>query len=214
MLARFKYSSVFVEYVTMSCLTIEGNAGGIIVLQNDVEKTKDNILFRIKKAIKEYDEKAAKSAVKEGLQIGIDPVVLADEGCIAAMREIGDMFEADEILLVQVLAASTAMKAGMDMLSPEIEKMHAQLKRHDKAVISVQNEDVDPIKRAILEVMLMVNDFDVIELTDNESIVDFIQKDSTFSNIPNDCKEKLDEVIHSHPEAAILQLCEGSEGIC
>ncbi len=184
------------------------------MLQTDVEKTKDNILFRIKKAIREYDETAVKSAVKKGIQIGIDPVILADEGCIAAMREIGDMFENDEILLVQVLAASTAMKAGMDILSPEIERMHAELKHHDKAVISLQNEDVDPIKMDILELMLMVNDFDVIELTDNESIVDFIKKDSTFSDIPAECKEQLDEVIHSHPEAAILQLCEGSEGIC
>ncbi len=196
-----------------SCLTFEGNAGGIIVLQTNLEKTKESILFRIKKAIKEFDEKAVKSAVTEGIQKGIDPVILADEGCIAAMREIGDMFEADEVLLLQVLAASTAMKTGMDILAPEIEKMHAELKHHDKAVISAQNEDENSIKRSILEIMLMVNDFDVIELTENESIVDFIEKDSTFSNIPTNCKEQLNEVIHSHPEAAILQLCEGSDKI-
>ncbi len=196
-----------------SCLTFEGNAGGIIVLQTNLEKTKESILFRIKKAIKEFDEKAVKSAVTEGIQKGIDPVILADEGCIAAMREIGDMFEADEVLLLQVLAASTTMKTGMDILAPEIEKMHAELKHHDKAVISAQNEDENSIKRSILEIMLMVNDFDVIELTENESIVDFIEKDSTFSNIPTNCKEQLNEVIHSHPEAAILQLCEGSDKI-
>ncbi len=196
-----------------SCLTFEGNAGGIIVLQTNLEKTKESILFRIKKAIKEFDEKAVKSAVTEGIQKGIDPVILADEGCIAAMREIGDMFEADEVLLLQVLAASTTMKTGMDILAPEIEKMHAELKHHDKAVISAQNEDENSIKKSILEIMLMVNDFDVIELTENESIVDFIEKDSTFSNIPTNCKEQLNEVIHSHPEAAILQLCEGSDKI-
>ncbi|WP_370574005.1 B12-binding domain-containing protein [Methanomethylovorans sp.] len=183
------------------------------MLQTNLEKTKESILFRIKKAIKEFDEKAVKSAVTEGIQKGIDPVILADEGCIAAMREIGDMFEADEVLLLQVLAASTAMKTGMDILAPEIEKMHAELKHHDKAVISAQNEDENSIKRSILEIMLMVNDFDVIELTENESIVDFIEKDSTFSNIPTNCKEQLNEVIHSHPEAAILQLCEGSDKI-
>ena len=60
----------------------------------------------------------------------------------------------------------------------------------------------------------MVNDFDVLELTENESIIDFVEKDSTLSNIPTDCKQQLNEVIHSHPEATILQLCEGSEGIC
>ncbi|AGB48419.1 putative cobalamin binding protein [Methanomethylovorans hollandica DSM 15978] len=183
------------------------------MLKNDVKKTKDNILFGIKKAIRECDEKAVKSSVKEGIQAGIDPVILADEGCIAAMREIGDMFEADEILIVQVLAASAAMKAGMDILSPEIEKMHGELKHHDKAVIGAQKEGESSIKRSILEIMLMVNDFDVVELTDNESIVDFIEKDSTFSDILSDCKEQLDEVIHAHPEAAILQVCEVSEGI-
>ncbi|OPY20270.1 MAG: Trimethylamine corrinoid protein [Methanomethylovorans sp. PtaU1.Bin093] len=197
-----------------SCLTIEGNAGGISVLQTDLEKTKDNILFRIKRSIQEFDEKAVKSAVTEGIQKGIDPVVLANEGCIAAMKEIGDMFESDEVVLVQVLAAAAAMKTGMGILAPEIEKMHAELKHHDKAIISAQNEDENSIKRAILEVMLMVNDFDVIELTENESIIDFVEKDSTLSNIPTDCKKQLNEVIHSHPEATILQLCEGSEGIC
>lgn len=184
------------------------------MLQTDLEKTKDNILFRIKRSIQEFDEKAVKSAVTEGIQKGIDPVVLANEGCIAAMKEIGDMFESDEVVLVQVLAAAAAMKTGMGILAPEIEKMHAELKHHDKAIISAQNEDEKSIKRAILEVMLMVNDFDVIELTENESIIDFVEKDSTLSNIPTDCKKQLNEVIHSHPEATILQLCEGSEGIC
>lgn len=184
------------------------------MLQTNVEKTNDNILLRIKKAIREFDEKAVKSAVTEGIQKGIDPVILAEEGCIAAMREIGDMFESDEVLLLQVLAASTAMKAGMDLLAPEIEKMHVELKHHDKAIISSQNEDENSLKRSILEVMLMVNDFDVIELTENESIIDFIEKDSTLSNIPTDCKRQLDEVIHSHPEAAILQLCEVLDRVC
>jgi hypothetical protein len=34
----------------------------------------------------------------------------------------------------------------------------------------------------------MVNDFDVIELTENESIIDFVVKDSTLSNIPTIAK--------------------------
>lgn len=197
-----------------SCLTFEGNAGGIIVLQTNVQKTTDNVLLRIKKAILEFDEKEVKSAVIEGIQKGIDPVILAEEGCIAAMREIGDMFESDEVLLLQVLAASTAMKAGMDLLAPEIEKMHAELKHHDKAIISSQNEDENSLKRSILEIMFMINDFDVIELTENESIIDFIEKDTVLSDIPTDCKRQLDEVIHSHPEAAILQLCEGLDRVC
>ena len=177
------------------------------MLKTNMEKTKDDILFRIRKSIKEFDEKEINSAVTEGIDKGIDPVILAEEGCIAAMREVGDMFESDEILLLQVLAASRAMKAGMEILAPEIEKAHAELKHHDKAVISSQKENEDSIRKSILEVMLMVNDFDVIELTENESIIDFIEKDTTL-NIPTDCKKQLDEVIHSHPEAAILQLCD------
>lgn len=183
------------------------------MLKTNIEKTKDDILFRIKKSIKEFDEKGIKSAVTEGINEGIDPIILAEEGCIATMREVGDMFESDEILLLQVLAASRAMKAGMELLAPEIEKLHAELKRHDKAVISSQKEDENSIRKSILEVMLMVNDFDVIELTENESIIDFIEKDTTL-NIPTDCKKQLDEVIHSHPEAAILQFCEGVDRVC
>ena len=186
----------------------------MVVLQNSVEKTKENILFRIKKAIQDFDGTAVKSVVTEGIMMGVDPVVLANEGCIEAMREIGDMFESDKILLLQVLAASTAMKAGMDILAPEIEKIHTELLHHDKAIISSQNENKHSIKRSILEIMFMINDFDVIELTEDESIVDFIEKDSTFSNIPTDCKKQLNEVIHSHPEAATLQLCEGLDTIC
>ncbi len=182
------------------------------MLKTNVEKTKDEILFKIKKSIKEFDEKEVKSAVTEGIRKGVDPAILAENGCIAAMREVGDMFESDEVLLLQVLAASSAMKAGMEILAPEIEKVHAELKHHDKAVISSQKEEENSIKKSILEVMLMVNDFDVIELTENESIIDFIEKDTTL-NIPTDCKKQLDEVINSHPEAAILQLCDGLDKV-
>lgn len=191
------------------------NIGGIIVLQQtNAEKTKENILFSIKKAVQEFDEKALKSLVTEGMQKGIDPLILANEGCIAAMKEMGDMFEADEVLLIQVLAASTAMKQGMDILAPEIEKMHIEIKHHDKAIITFQKKDEHSIKKSILEMMFMVNDFDVIELIENESVTDFIEKDNIFLNISNDCKKQINEVIHFHPEAKILQLCEGLDRVC
>jgi methanogenic corrinoid protein MtbC1 len=170
-----------------------------------MEKTKDDVLFRIRKSIKEFDEKEIKSAVTEGIDKGIDPVILAEEGCIAAMREVGDMFESDEILLLQVLAASRAMKAGMEILALKLKKRMLNSSIMIKP-LSALKRDEDSIRKSILEVMLMVNDFDVIELTENESIIDFIEKDTTL-NIPTDCKRQLDEVIHSHPEAAILQLC-------
>jgi len=198
-----------------TCLTFQGNAGGISVLQKtNMEKIKDNIVLRIKYSIREFDETAVNLAITEGITEGIDPVILAEEGCIAAMKEIGDMFESDKILLVQLLAAAKVMKAGMEILIPEIEKIHTELKQHNKAVISPQNEDEYSMKMSIIEMMLMINDFDVIELRKNESIIDFIEKDITFSNISTDCKKQLNEVIHSHPGASILQLCEVLDGMC
>jgi len=51
-----------------TCLTFQGNAGGISVLQKtNMEKIKDNIVLRIKYSIREFDETAVNLAITEGI---------------------------------------------------------------------------------------------------------------------------------------------------
>ena len=59
---------------------------------------------------------AAVEAVKKALDEGADPQILIDEQMIAAMTELGQMFEEGKAFVPQLLMAGRAMKAAMEVL--------------------------------------------------------------------------------------------------
>lgn len=123
---------------------------------------KEQILKRISDSILEFDAAAAVSAANEAIEKKIDPLEAIENGLIPAIKEIGDKFEKMEIFLLELMMATDAMKAAMDLLLPLIPKENQRIK--GSIVIGTVQGDVHEIGKNIVANMLIANGFNVIDL--------------------------------------------------
>ncbi|MBR5909148.1 MAG: B12-binding domain-containing protein, partial [Schwartzia sp.] len=74
-----------------------------------------DILGKLKGAILEFDEDAALEAAKEAVAEGVDPVKAI--GALAeGLNELGEAFEKMEVFLPEIMLASDAFKAALEIL--------------------------------------------------------------------------------------------------
>jgi methanogenic corrinoid protein MtbC1 len=62
----------------------------------------------------EFDE--IQSLVQKGLDEGLDPGTIRDDGLIPGIREVGEQFRRYEIYLPEMMMAADAWQEGMDLL--------------------------------------------------------------------------------------------------
>lgn len=138
--------------------------------------TKDEIIAKAKEAIANFDNDAAAAAAQEGLDAGISPVDIIQEGFTTAMNEVGDQFEAGTLFLPHVIAASEAMTAGVDVLTPALEALGAETESRGKIVIGTIEGDIHSIGKDIVATMLKIAGFEVFDLGRDVPINDYVEK--------------------------------------
>lgn len=138
--------------------------------------TKDEIIAKAKEAIANFDNDAAAAAAQEGLDAGISPVDIIQEGFTTAMNEVGDQFEAGTLFLPHVIAASEAMTAGVDVLTPALEALGAETESRGKIVIGTIEGDIHSIGKDIVATMLKIAGFEVFDLGRDVPIASYVEK--------------------------------------
>ncbi|AKB17214.1 MULTISPECIES: B12-binding domain-containing protein [unclassified Methanosarcina] len=134
------------------------------------------IIAKAKNAITDFDEELAAEVAEEALAAGVDPVEIIEKGFTAGMMEVGDQFEQGTLFLPHVLAAAEAMKAGIDVMKPEMERRKSQTKNLGTVVIGTIEGDIHSIGKDIVASMLNIAGFDVVDLGRDVPIGTFIEK--------------------------------------
>ena len=100
--------------------------------------------------------------VKEYLETGEDLNRILDEGMIPAMREIGDRFSRNEAYVPELLIASRAMQAGLELIEPIL----VEDGREPKGVIAVGTVkgDLHDIGKNLVAIMLKGAGYEVMDL--------------------------------------------------
>jgi len=106
------------------------------------------------------------NAVKENIQAAIDAdipaSVILNEGMIAAMAEVGHLFEEGECFVPEMLIAARAMQAGMALLKPHLK--NAEVVSAGKVVIGTVKGDLHDIGKNLVAMMLEGAGFEIIDL--------------------------------------------------
>ena len=66
----------------------------------------------------EGNAELVRQKVPEALATGVAPATILNKGMIAAMAEVGRLFEAGEYFVPEMLIAARAMKTGTEILKP------------------------------------------------------------------------------------------------
>jgi 5-methyltetrahydrofolate--homocysteine methyltransferase len=100
--------------------------------------------------------------VQEALDSGIDPRVILHEGMIAAMAEVGRLFEAGEYYVPEMLIAARAMKAGLAVIKPRLAL--ANVKATGRVAIGTVQGDLHDIGKNLVGMMLEGAGFEILDL--------------------------------------------------
>ena len=130
-------------------------------------------LNAIYEAVLEGNAKGAEAGVKAALAAGIDPETILKQGLIAAMGEVGRLFEENEYFVPEMLVAARAMQTGLAILKPQLAQSGAA--PAGKVIVATVKGDLHDIGKNLVAMMLEGNGFEVIDLGTDASPDKFVQ---------------------------------------
>ena len=109
---------------------------------------------------------------KEGLAGDVDealadprwpePLDIINGPLMAGMAEVGRLFNANELIVAEVLQSAEVMKAAVSHLEPHMEKSASSTR--GKVILATVKGDVHDIGKNLVDIVLSNNGFDVVNL--------------------------------------------------
>ncbi len=122
----------------------------------------DALIKEIYTNVMEGEADAVKEKVQAALNAGIAAPVILNEGMIAAMGEVGRLFEEGEYFVPEMLIAARAMQSGLALLTPYLKE--ADVKSAGKVVIGTVKGDLHDIGKNLVSMMLEGAGFEIVDL--------------------------------------------------
>lgn len=116
----------------------------------------------IRGAILRGDAATVAQGVQENLEAGQEPGYILNEALVPPMVEVGEMYEKGEVFVPEMLVAAHAMKAGMEILRPELVK--AGVEPLGKVALGTVQGDIHDIGKNLVGMMLEGAGFEVLDL--------------------------------------------------
>jgi 5-methyltetrahydrofolate--homocysteine methyltransferase len=115
----------------------------------------------------------AANSVKKALELGINPETILNDGMLAAMKEVGRLFEEGEYYVPEMLVSARAMQAGMILLKPHL--VSADVKGSGKVVAGTVQGDLHDIGKNLVCMMLEGAAFEIIDLGSDVSPAKYVE---------------------------------------
>jgi 5-methyltetrahydrofolate--homocysteine methyltransferase len=122
----------------------------------------DKMIEAIYKGILDGDQHLVAQQVTEALNAGLSPNLILKKGLVAAMSEVGRLFENGEYYVPEMLIAARAMQAGLKLLKPGL--ADTGVKAVGRVVIGTVAGDLHDIGKNLVGMMLEGAGFEVIDL--------------------------------------------------
>jgi 5-methyltetrahydrofolate--homocysteine methyltransferase len=131
------------------------------------------IYERLSTAILQGNEDKIPKLVQTGLDEGLKPKDILDNGLVVGMNEVGARFKRGEMFVPEVLMSARAMQAGLGVLRPHLAASGAKL--IGKIVIGTVKGDLHDIGKNLVGMMCQGAGFDVIDLGFNVDPEKFVK---------------------------------------
>jgi len=113
------------------------------------------------------------AGVQAALDEGISPEEILNQALIAAMDEVGRLFEEGDFFVPEMLIAARAMQTGMNLLKPHL--IEAGVESAGKVAIGTVKGDLHDIGKNLVAMMLEGAGFEVVDLGVDVPPDDFIK---------------------------------------
>ena len=130
-------------------------------------------LDQLREAVIDGQVAVAVEQTRCGLEEGIPAQTLFDDGLMAAMRRVGELFEEGEVFVPEMLVASRAMTAALEVLKPELVAESASTS--GRVAIGTVMGDLHDIGKNLVAMMLRGNGFEIDDLGTDVYPEQFVQ---------------------------------------
>lgn len=135
------------------------------------------ILQTIYDSIVDANHKVTGEKVQQALDEGIAPERVLNEGMVAAMAEVGRLFEEGEYFVPEMLISARAMQAGLAVLKPHM--IAANIKTVGTVIAGTVKGDMHDIGKNLVCMMLEGAAFEIVDLgadVSPEAFVEAVEK--------------------------------------
>jgi 5-methyltetrahydrofolate--homocysteine methyltransferase len=121
-----------------------------------------SILKEIFQGILDGAHNQVPAKVQLALENGLTPKTILEDGMIAAMAEVGRLFEAGEFYVPEMLLSARAMQAGLAVLKPHLKETNVQAA--GRVAIGTVKGDLHDIGKNLVAMVLEGAGFEVLDL--------------------------------------------------
>ncbi len=133
----------------------------------------EDALKPIYEALIEGDHRGVAAHVQAALDSGLEPEIILKDGMVAAMNEVGRLFEAGEFYVPEMLISARAMQNGLALLKPRL--VQANVASAGKVVAGTVKGDLHDIGKNLVCMMLEGAAFEIIDLGSDVPAEKFVQ---------------------------------------
>lgn len=119
------------------------------------------------------DNKTIGGKVQAVLDSGMDPGKILNEGMVAAMAEVGRLFEEGEYYVPEMLISARAMQTALGILKPKL--VGSDIKPVGKVAIGTVKGDLHDIGKNLVAMMLEGAAFEIVDLGVDVAPEKFVQ---------------------------------------
>ncbi len=124
----------------------------------------EELLNALRTAIIELDDQKSKDAARKGIEAGMDPLDLINEGIRFALDVLGERFSAGDLFLPELVLSARAADAAVEILEPELLKRGGVSDKLGKILIATVKGDIHDIGKNIVALLMKSAGFEVVDL--------------------------------------------------
>ncbi len=136
--------------------------------------TKEELHAKLKDGVVEYEEDTVKDASQAVLDEGFDPLDAIMNGLAAGMEKVGELYEAQEYFVPEVLMCADALYGGLAILRPHVPETKGG--PNAQVVIGSIQGDVHDIGKNLVKMMFDVAGWEVHDLGRDVPLESFVEE--------------------------------------
>jgi trimethylamine corrinoid protein len=136
----------------------------------------EEILKKIGQLVAEGEDEEAIASVREAIAMGIDPLVILNEGAAKGMDIVSAQYSSGEAYLPELVLAGDAMTGVIQVIFDAMGTEKAEKSKVGKIVLGQAKGDVHDIGKNVVAALLAVNGFEVYDLGIDVPVKNFLEK--------------------------------------
>jgi corrinoid protein of di/trimethylamine methyltransferase len=128
------------------------------------QELREELLKILKDGVVNFEEEKVREAAQRVIDEGLDAYDAVMNGLAAGMETVGELYDKHEYFVPELLMASDALYAGLDILKPHINVEDQDKRLKGQVVMGTVQGDVHDIGKNLIKMMFEVAGFTVHDL--------------------------------------------------